>query len=134
VIKRIPLIALQKSLYGLLTAYQTTSIYDYVPEGTPLPYITLGAFTCKPAGVSKDTDISDVSLQVHIWSKHTGKAEINGIAEDVIAVIGHYTIDLSADNFKVMSQEYDMFEAFEEETTGYHGVITFVAKIQNIGG
>lgn len=129
-IKRIPLTALQKEIYRLLTTYQTTPVYDDVTEGAELPYITFGAFTCKPNG-AKQVDISDISIQLHIWSEYSGKMEVNEIAEDIIAVIGSYDIELEADSFEAMSQEYDMFEAFPEETTGYHGVITFVAKIQN---
>jgi hypothetical protein len=147
--KRIPLIALQKALYTVLTSYQTTPVYDDVPdfktdfEGNyllddngamipvTLPYVTLGAFTCKPNG-AKLTDISDVSIQIHIWSEYGGKAEVNGIAEDVITVLQSIPIDLSADNYNIMSQDIDFFEAFSKGTSGYHGVLTLVMKIQNI--
>jgi hypothetical protein len=135
-IKRIPLTALQKALYGLLTEKQIapiTPVYDEVPEDAVLPYITLGAFTCKPNGAKGNTDISDVSLQLHIWSEYSGKLEVNGIAEDIITIIENFKIDLSVSNFEVTSQAYDMFEAFPEEIAGYHGVVTFVAKIQNLG-
>ena len=59
--------------------------------------------------------------------------EVNGIAEDIIGIIENCPIDLSADNFNVINQAYDMFEAFPEETAGYHGVVTFITKIQNLG-
>lgn len=131
-IKRIPLVPTQKEIFRLLTAYQDTPVYDKVPRNAVLPYITIGEFTCKPDG-SKDADISFVTMQLHIWSDYEGKIEVNGIAEDILGVISHWPMDLSADNFNVMGQDYDMFEAFEEETMGYHGVITFVAKIQNLG-
>lgn len=132
-IKRIPLVPLQKAIYADLLQYQTTPVYDDVPHNAKLPYITLGSFTCKNNG-AKNTEISDVTLQIHIWSEYSGKAEVNEIANDVIAVLSAVPMDLSADNFKTMIQEIDFFEAFPEESAGYHGVITFVAKIQNLGG
>jgi len=132
-VRRIPLNALQKAIYSALTQYQTAPVYDDVSESATPPYITLGAFTCKANG-SKAVDISDVSLQLHIWSQYNGKAEVNEIANDVINVLTAVPLDLSADGFRVMSQDIDFFEAFPEDEYGYRGVITFVAKIQNIGG
>jgi len=125
--------ALQKGVFSILSTKQTTPVYDDVPEEAVLPYITLGAFTDKQTG-NKTTDIHDISLQIHIWSEYEGKKEVNEIADDVTAVLTSWPIDLSTENFNIMSQDVDFFEAFPEETAGYHGVITFIAKIQNLGG
>lgn len=133
IIRRIPMNALQRGVYSILSQYQTTPVYDDVPENAKLPYITLGAFTCKQTG-NKTADICDISLQVHIWSEYEGKKEVNEIANDVTAVLTSWPIDLSAEGFNMMSQDVDFFEAFPEEVAGYHGVITFTAKIQNLGG
>lgn len=132
IMRRIPMNALQKGVYSILTTKQTTPVYDDIPQDAVLPYITIGAFTCKSVG-NKTADISDISLQLHIWSEYSGKLEVNEIANDITAVLTSWPIDLSPEGFDIMSQDTDMFEAFPEETAGYHGVITFVAKIQNIG-
>ena len=141
--RRIPMNALQKGVFLILSAKQTTPVYDDVPEyqtgpeGNPvrvvLPYITLGAFTDKQIG-NKTADIHDISQQIHIWSEYAGKKEVNEIANDITAVLTSWPIDLTKDGFNVMSQDVDFFEAFPEESSGYHGVITLVAKIQNVGG
>jgi len=131
-IKRIPLAALQKALYRTLTDCQTTPVYNSILADSVLPLIKIGAFTCKPNG-SKDTDISDVSTQIQIFSNYAGSLEVNEIANDVIHVIGAVDLDLSTDGFKLISQSYDFFESFED-ANGYSAIITFVAKIQNIGG
>lgn len=131
--KRIPLSALQTGLYSLLTTGQTTPVYDDVPSSASFPFITLGAFTCKQNG-SKNVSIWDISQQIHIWSEYQGKKEVNGIANDVSTVLSAIKIDLSASRFNVLSQDVDFFEAFEEDEGGYHGVVTFVARIEDIGG
>ena len=128
--RRIPMNALQKGVFSLLSEYQTTPVYDDVPSEAILPYVTFGAFTCKNLG-NKTADIVDISLQIHIWSEYEGKAEINGIANDITAVLTSWSIDLSKDGFNVMAQDVDFFEAFPEEEAGYHGVITIVCKVQN---
>ena len=133
IIRRIPMNGLQKGVFSLLATKQTTPTYDDVPEEATFPFITLGAFTDKQTG-NKTADIHDISLQIHIWSEYEGKKEVNEIANDVTAVLTSWPLDLSADGFNVMSQDVDFFEAFPEEVAGYHGVITFVAKIQNLGG
>ena len=132
--RRIPMDALQAGVYEILTTHDLdVSVYDEVPPGAHMPYITLGAFTCKNTG-NKTADISDVSLQVHIWSEYAGKTEVNQIATDVTALLPSWPLDLSASRFNVMSQDVDFFEAFPDDGGGYHGVVTFAARIQNLGG
>ena len=130
--KRIPLLTLQKALYQVLINCQTTPVFDDVPDDIEikLPYITLGAFTCRTNG-TKINDIADVSLQIHIWSEYQGKKEVNEIANDIICVLGNVKLVLE-DDFKILSQDIAMFESFEEEETGYHGVITLDCRIENL--
>ncbi len=123
--------ALQTGLFSLLAAGQTTPVCDDVPEDVVFPYITIGAFTCKRVA-DKTSDIWDASIQLHIWSNHNGKAEINAVADDIVTVITSAAIE--APGFAVISQDVDFFEAFPEEEFGYHGVLTIVVTIQNIGG
>ena len=131
--KRIPLTALQTAVYSLLTDNQTTPVYDDVPSDAEFPYVTLGAFTCKQNG-GKNFSSWDVSQQIHIWSLYKGKKEVNGIANDVSTLLSGVKIDLSAANFNVITQDVDFFESFEEDDFGYHGVVTFVARVQDLGG
>lgn len=132
--KRIPLVAFQTALYSLLTSYgQTVAVYDDVPADAVAPYITFGAFTCKQNG-AKNVSSWDLSQQIHIWSEYQGKKEVNAIADDVSSLLSSYKLDLSESRFDAQGQEADFFEAFEEEEGGYHGVITLVAKIQDLGG
>lgn len=123
--------ALQTGLFNLLSAGQTTPVYDDVPEDAVFPYITIGAFTCKRVA-DKTSDIWDASIQLHIWSDYSGKAEINAVADDITTVVSSSAIE--APGFFVISQDVDFFEAFPEEEFGYHGVLTVVVTIQNTGG
>lgn len=128
--KKIPLFAAQQAIYLALSSYQTTPVYDDVPPGAELPFITIGAFTCKPIS-NKTTDIYDCTFQIHIWSEYEGKKEVNDISNDVIAVV---TYPIELEDYEVREQFVDFFEAFPEETAGYHGVITLNLILQDIGG
>jgi hypothetical protein len=102
---------------------------DDNPIPVKLPYITFGAFTCKPLK-NKTVDMCDVSQQLHIWSEYEGKKEVNGIADDITAVLTSWPLVLE-DDFEAIEQDIDFFEAFPEDAGGYHGVITFIARVQN---
>lgn len=129
--KRIPLNEFTNALYERLFKYQTIPVYDDVPCNARIPYITFGLFTCKDAG-TKTNDICDVTANIDIWSEYAGKKEINQIANDIITIVQAAPFDLSGDNFKSLGCEVDFFEAFPEDDHGYHGVITFIFKIQNM--
>lgn len=129
-IRRVPIMALQKGLYKLLCAGQTTPVYDDVPKKAKPPFITIGAITVKPNG-SKESSIFDCSVQLHIWSEYRGRSEVNSIMNDVSTVLSGYTMEIE-DNFAIIDQDIDFFEAFEEENYGYHGVVTLVVKIHDL--
>ena len=130
--KRIPLNALTKAVYERLSTYQSIAVYDDVPENAKPPYITFGLFTCKSNG-TKVNDITDVTINIDIWSDYQGKKEVNTISNDVITCLQYARFDLTADSFEHIDGDIDFFEAFAEDGFGYHGVITYLAKIRNVG-
>ena len=132
IIRRIPMNAVQKAVYSILSTKQSTPVYDSVPAAAVLPYITIGEFTAKMSG-AKTSDISDISLTLHIWSEYEGKSEVNGIANDVAAVLTAWPLVMTSDGFAALSQDVDFFESFPEEIHGFHGVLTMSATVQNLG-
>ena len=74
-IRHIPFQATHKGVYDILSLRQTTKTYDTVPDHAEFPCISFGPFTSKPGG-AKNVDISDISLQLHVWSMDTSKKEI----------------------------------------------------------
>jgi hypothetical protein len=132
ILRRIPMTALQTGLFNLLSDGQTTPVIDNVPEDAVLPYIQIGAFTCKNIS-DKTTDIWDCSIQINIFSDYKGKAEINNIANDIVTVLSSTIVDMSADKFIALSLDVDFFETWQEEEFGYRGVVTIVVKVQNVG-
>lgn len=128
---RIPLNALQKALYSVLTTNSQTPIYDDVPKDVSYPFVTFGLFTSKPGG-GKVTDLSSVTITLNIWSEYSGKSEVNAIAEELIEIISTNKPNLREEDFSLISIEYDMLEAFPEAEDGYRAAVTFVSRIQNL--
>lgn len=129
--KRIPLNVVTAALYQRLTEHQTIPVYDDVLPDADAPYISFGLFTCKDDGTKTD-DICNVTANIDVWSNYAGKKEVNEISNDIITLIKAALLDLSADGFKHLDSEVDFFESFSEDDSGYHGVITFIFKIQNM--
>jgi len=132
-IRHIPFQATHKGVYDILSKKQTTKVYDTVPDEGEFPCISFGPFTSKPGG-AKNVDISNISLQLHIWSMDTSKKEIEEVCNDVAAVITAWPLDVASLGFCALEQDVDFCEIFEEEEVSYHAVLTFTAKIQYIGG
>lgn len=130
-IKRIPNNALQKALIALFKAKLSVPVYDFVNEKAKLPYVSLGAFTCRDISTKTD-DTSRVTLQVNIFSSYRGKYEINAIAEQITDVLTSEQVDLSSDDFYITMQAVNMYEAFPEDENSYSGVVSFECEIQNI--
>lgn len=130
-IKRIPNNALQKALIALFKAKLPVPVYDFVNETAKLPYVSLGAFTCRDISTKTD-DTSRVTLQVNIFSSYRGKYEINAIAEQITDVLTSEQVDLSSDDFYITMQAVNMYEAFPEDENSYSGVVSFECEIQNM--
>lgn len=134
--RRLPNNELHKALLkylgeGIGKDFPKVKVYDYVPEGAKLPYVTVGSVNVRDRGL-KVEDISHVSVQIHIWSSYKGRRESNNLAEKIIRLVAAEQIDLSGDGFCVISQDIDFYETYPEGETGYNGVLTLETDIQNM--
>ena len=129
--RRIPFNATHKGVYEALSAHQDAKVYDRQPdpEEAEYPCIVIGPFSFKANG-TKVINIPEVSLQLHIWSTDTSKAEIEEICNDVSIVLSTCPLDMSGTGFECLGQDIDQAEIFEEDEDAFHAVLTFVAQIQ----
>ena len=125
----IPMVSFQKAVTALLKGKLSVPIYDCVPKEARLPYVTIGDFTAEPDG-AKLIDISNVTLELYVWSQYPGKKEINEISESIVSVYTSNRLDLSADGFLVLSQWYESVRTQPKEEGGYVATVTISAKIQ----
>jgi hypothetical protein len=102
-IRHIPFQATHKGVYDILSLKQTTKTYDTVPNQGEFPCISFGPFTSKPGG-AKNVDISDISLQLHIWSMDTSKKEIEEICNEVASVLTSWPLEIASLGFSVLDR------------------------------
>lgn len=118
---------------------QSVPVYDRVPGDASPPYIVIGQDHIPNRWSTKQWEGADVIHTVHVWSTYPGSKEIKEIRDEIVQRITNGTIDLSADNFKVVIQHIhdspplireglDRSDATDELR---HAVIRFFFKIKN---
>lgn len=115
----------QAAVYTALSASPATyPTYDAVPQGAAYPYFVIGEFTGSP-----DEEVSvesvDASLNLHTWSRGSGKKEILEMQEFARARLDNQDIGGGA-----WACSEDFVEVFEDRSSTasnrlYHGVQRF---------
>ena len=127
--------AVQRALYETLTAdaalmARVTGIFDHVPAGQSLPYVTVGE--------AVETDWSAVEfagrdhrLGVHVWSAHAGMAEAKELLGLVDAALEHMPEAL--DGHRLVSLRFISSRVFADVEEGIrHGVADYRARTERV--
>jgi hypothetical protein len=110
-----PAWSLQQSIFAALSADAILTallgpgrIYDDVPQGTALPYVTLGAATAQDWSTGSE-DGTEHLVTVHVWSGARGKTEAHEILgairaalhDQPLGLVGHSLINLRHERSEV---------------------------------
>ncbi len=79
---RSALLETQRAVAGRLRAHLGVPVYDYVPEGSTLPYVTVGEATIIEDR-SRPRTLVQVTHTIHIWSASEGFDEALRIEEEI---------------------------------------------------
>jgi hypothetical protein len=106
---------LQQSVFGALAADTALTallgpgrVFDDVPQGTPLPYVTLGPLATQDWSTGSEHG-SEHIFTVHVWSGAAGKKQAHEILgairaalhDQPLAVAGHTLINLRHERSEV---------------------------------
>jgi Protein of unknown function (DUF3168) len=112
--------ALQKALYAALVAdvplmalLGGAKIYDDVPRGATLPYITFGQSTLRDWSTGTDAGFEHL-ITVHVWSRVNGEREAHQIISAIrdalhdvsVSIVGFHLVNLRFE-FSDMLRESD---------------------------
>ena len=128
---------LQKTVFsalnsGNITDYDSTAItgvFDDVPQGTAYPYIVVGEETAIDVS-SKDRDIFEHTLTVHVWSQYRGRRDIKVIMKQVHDILHDSSLTVSGGSMVNMRQEFQT-TLLEGDGITRHGVIRFRAVVSD---
>lgn len=129
------MLSLQKAVYEALShdeqlAMLVTGVYDYVPQGSSLPYVSIGQLTAEEFG-SHTTEGMNVLIQIDTWYRGTGRKGLRTIMGNVyrvlhksaLAVEGQHLIDI---RFEFADTDLD------PDGVTFHGVQRFRALTQGV--
>jgi hypothetical protein len=129
-------LALQQSIFAALTADAAlttllggTRIYDDVPQGTQLPYLTLGQSTERDWSTGGDPDTetgSEHILTLHVWSDARGKKQAHDIIGAVRAVLHDQPLTLTGHRLVNIRHEFSEARRNSDGET-IHGLARFRA-------
>jgi len=122
-----PLLALQKAIYDRLKASLTYPVYDNVPDGAVMPYVTLGEDTAVDWSTKLENG-QEVTHTLHIWSEYKGMMEAKQIIDQIIQAIT--STPLVVEGFFVVSARVDVVETMRDPEGYRHGIVRFRFKIQ----
>lgn len=88
---------IQTALYVALSDAVSCDVWDEVPAGSVMPYVTIGETTSDPHNAhDRFGAISTVTL--HIWSTYAGFKEALAIRDDIVVAIDHQPLPISGNH------------------------------------
>jgi hypothetical protein len=128
--------ALQQSIFAALTADAALTtllggarIYDDVPQGTGLPYLTLGHTTERDWSTGGDPDTDDGRehiLTLHVWSDAKGKKQTHDIIGAIRSALHDQTLTLTGHRLVNLRHEFSEARRNPDGET-IHGLARFRA-------
>lgn len=109
--------ALQAAIYQALNGHVGAAVYDYVPPGTPYPYVVIGHLTEVPDDLH-DREGSDVTATLHIWSDATGTKEVNDILAAMDAALHHRRLTVDGAHCWAVVREFTEVLRDQDVETG----------------
>lgn len=79
-------VLIQQALYVALSEALSVPVYDYVPQGTAFPYVSIGEDVVSTW--NSDTEQGfDIVLNIHVWSRYAGFKEAKGIQQEIFETL-----------------------------------------------
>jgi hypothetical protein len=124
--------SLQKAIFDALSAdaaltalLEPGRIYDDVPQGSPLPYISLGQATAQDWSTGSEEGTEHL-LTVHVWSGARGKKQAHEILGAIRAALHDRPLTLAGHRLVNLRHEHsEVRRAPDGETI--HGLARFRA-------
>lgn len=121
---------IQQKIFQSLQANQTliakvVGVYDFVPEKTPLPYVTFGKIGSLPL-TSKIENGESVIVTIDIWSEGKGRKEVVDIMSEIENILKN---EISLSDSEVLSQKIINREVWEETYGLFTGTIDVKIEI-----
>lgn len=123
-----PQLQVQKAIYDTLSGDSTLSnliegVFDYVPERTSFPYVTIGDDDFNESG-GHTFDGVNASVTIHSWSRYRGRKEVKEIMARIYTLL--HKASLTVTGYNLVFCIFDFAETIQDpDGETYHGVQRF---------
>ena len=123
--------SLWQAIYDKLTGdnslmAEISGIFDPVPEGQELPYLTIGEGSIRDWS-AKDFNGQEHLLDIHVWSGSRGGGQVRTLSDQVVALLANQNLTLVG--HQLVRLEFTFFENFfDEDGQVRHGILRFRAR------
>ena len=119
---------LQQAIYAALIGDSAlmaliSGVYDYVPEGSALDYVTIGDDDFN-ANDTKTSNGFEVYATIHAWSENNGRKKVKELAGEIYRIL-HKT-SLIITDFTHIQTFFETSKTFrDQDEKTYHNIQTF---------
>jgi hypothetical protein len=131
--RKLGLSPLMRAIYDRLKAHALTTaytIYGYAPRNAAFPFITIGFGMGVESAkfTTKDSEVEENSVAIHVWSNYLGDKECAEMMDNVIQAILGSDLSIVAYFAPLLAQlDYSeiIIDATDPDNLVRHGVMRF---------
>lgn len=130
--RRTPSTFLQPAIFEALSGLPVR-VYDYVPEKTSFPYVTIGEEAETPWD-TKTGPGSEVEHEIHLWSQKRGFEQNKTLTQRVLDAIftAHEAGAFSSDKWRCVDMALVRIEHERLDAETRHSVVIFKFYLQEV--
>lgn len=118
----------QKALFTLLEAELDENIYDFVPEDSLLPYVTIGDINLAHEAKQQGS-VYELQVDLHAYDKYTGRKNLLTLGNEIFELLNAKELeieDFTHHETRLISQSVELMNDAEryELTASYRVVVS----------
>ena len=128
---------LQKAIFAALTADTSLTtllggarIYDDVPRGADLPYVTFGQSTVRDWSTGTDPGFEHL-FTLHVWTRVNGERQAHQIMTALLAALHDRALALTG--FRLVNLRHELSDSFRDpDGETIHGIVRYRAVTEPV--
>lgn len=114
---------IQRAIYGQLNGVISVPVYDFVPQDTAYPYVTIGDDTAVAWDTFTETGL-EATLTIHTWTRDRGRKATKDIQKEIYDILHRATFGVSGGDMVGIDFEFSE-TLLDPDGHTHHGIQRF---------